>query len=53
MQFGGGGMNDPLTLYAGITCEISAVNKMAAGKLPLTFLLFSSSNTGSMQERMV
>ena len=38
------------TNIAGMTCEISAVNKMAAGKLPLLFLPFSSSTTGPMQE---
>ena len=38
---------------AGMTCEISAVNKMAARKISLLFLPFSSSTTGPMQERMV
>ena len=42
-----------LEVHAGMTCEISAVNKMAAGKIPLLFLPFSSSTTGPMQERMV
>ena len=37
----------------GMTCEISVVNKMAAGKISLLFLSFSSSTTGPMQERMV
>ena len=41
------------TLNAGITCETCTVNKMAAGKLPLSFLSFSSSRISSMQERIV
>ena len=37
--------------YAGITCEICAVNKMAAAKIALLFLPFSS-KTVLMHERM-
>ena len=42
-----------LTKHAGITCETCVVNKMADGKLPLSFLSVSSSKIGSMQERIV
>ena len=37
----------------GITCEHVAVNKMADGKLPLTFLYISPSRIGQMQKRIV
>ena len=39
--------------FAGITCETCAVNKMAAVKLPLTFLSFSSSRIGSIEKRII
>ena len=39
--------------YAGITCEISTVNKMAARKLLLFFLPLPPSETGLLQKRIV
>ena len=39
-----------LSVCAGMTCEISAENKMAAGKIPLIFLPFSSSMIRPMQK---
>ena len=40
-----------IEFYAGITCEICAVNKMATWKIPSLFLPFSPSMTHPMHKR--